>query len=108
MVDTGAMVSLIQPTICKVQVRTCDIHARGVTGTQLEIYGEQLVEFTIRHKDYYVTFEHTFVVSPLKCCSSGIFGMDFLQRVGAEVSLTTQSLILNRYSFPLTGRESGT
>ena len=47
MVDTGAMVSLIQPTICKVQVRTCDIHARGVTGTQLEIYGEQLVEFTI-------------------------------------------------------------
>ncbi len=107
MVDTGAMVLLIQPTICKVQVRTCDIQVRGVTGTQLEIYEEQLVEFTIRHKDYYVTFEHTFVVSPLKCCSSGIIGMDFLQRVGAEVSLTSRSLNLSHYSFPLTDRESG-
>ena len=33
--------------------------------------------------------------------------MDFLQRVGAEVSLTSRSLNLNHYSFPLTDRESG-
>ena len=31
-----------------------------------------------------MTFEHTFVVSPWIRCSSGILGMDFLQRVGAE------------------------
>ncbi len=107
MVDTGAMVSLIQPNISNAQLRTHDVQARGVTGTELEILGEQLVEFTIRHKDYSLTIEHTFIVSPLRCCSSGILGMDFLQRVGAEVSLTSRSLNLNHYSFPLTDRESG-
>ena len=31
--------------------------------------------------------------------------MDFLQRVGAEINLTTQSLCIDHYSFPLRGRE---
>jgi len=34
MVDTGAMVSLIQPGISKAYVQPCDVQARGVTGTQ--------------------------------------------------------------------------
>jgi len=34
MVDTGAMVSLIQPGISKAQLQPCDVKARGVTGTQ--------------------------------------------------------------------------
>jgi hypothetical protein len=79
-VDTGAMVSLIQPNISDAQERACDVQARGVTGTRLDISGEQSVRFTIRHKDCSATFTHTFVVSPLKRCSSGILGMDFLQR----------------------------
>jgi len=33
--------------------------------------------------------------------------MDFLQQVGAEISLTTQSLNTGRYSFPLMSREQG-
>ena len=107
MVDTGAMVSLIKPTVSSAQVQPCNVQARGVTGTELEILGEQLVEFTIRHNDYLVILKHTFIVSPLRCCISGILGMDFLQRVGAEVSLTSRSLNLNHYSFPLTDRESG-
>jgi len=53
-----------------------------------------------------MSFKHIFVISPLRRCSSGILGMDFLQRVGAEISLTTQSLCLDRYSFPLRDRES--
>ena len=52
-----------------------------------------------------MSFKHIFVISPLRRCSSGILGMDFLQRVGAEISLTTQSLCIDRYSFPLRGRE---
>ena len=47
----------------------------------------------------------TFVVSPLKRSSSGILGMDFLRRVGAEISLTAQVLYIDRYSFPLRGQE---
>jgi hypothetical protein len=81
MVDTGAMVSLIQPGVSKAQVQPCDVQARGVTGSQLEIIGEQEVEFILRHKDEAMTFVHTFIVSPLTRCSSGILGMDFLQQV---------------------------
>jgi len=105
MVDTGAMVSLIQPRISGAQVRPCDVQARGVTGTQLDILGEQEVEFALCNNDGLVTFVHTFVVSPLKRCSSGILGMDFLHRVGAEISLTAHSLYMGRYSFPLRGQE---
>jgi hypothetical protein len=107
MVGTGAMVSLIQPGISSAQVRACDVQARGVTGTQLDVLEEQTVEFVIRHEDHYMIFTHTFVVSPLKRCSSGILGMDFLQQVGAEVSLTSGLLIIDRYSFPLTDWEAG-
>ena len=41
MVDSGAMVSLIQPGISKAQMRPCDVEVRGVTGTRLDILGEQ-------------------------------------------------------------------
>ena len=89
-VDTGAMVSLIQPGLSKAQTQPCDIKARGITGTQLKILGEQEVTFDIKlGNTSLVTFVHTFVVSPIKRCSPGILGMDFLQRVGAEISLTT-------------------
>ena len=104
MVDTGAMVSLIQPGISKVQVQLCDVQARGLTGTQLEILGEQEIEF-IRNEDYYMTFVHTFMIGLLRRCSSGILGMDFLQQVGAEISLITQLLNIGRYYFPLRGQE---
>jgi hypothetical protein len=107
MVDTGAMISLIQPGVSKVQVQPCDVQAMGVTGTQLEIIGEQKVEFTLRHKDEAMTFVHTVIVSPLTRCSSGILGMDFLQQVGAEISLTTQLLHIGHCSFPLSGQERG-
>ena len=51
MVDTGAMVSLIQPRISKAQEQPCDVQARGVTGIQLEVLGEQEIEFTLMNKD---------------------------------------------------------
>ena len=34
MIDTGPMVSLIQPAVSKACVQPCDVQARGVTGTQ--------------------------------------------------------------------------
>jgi hypothetical protein len=50
-----------------------------------------------------MTFIHTFAVSPLETCSSGILGLDFLQRVGAEISLTARSLTISDHSFSLSG-----
>jgi len=83
------MVSLIQPGLSKAQTQPCDIKARGITGTQLKILGEQEVSFDIKLGNSSLTFVHTFVISPIKRCSPGILGMDFLQRVGNEISLTT-------------------
>ena len=103
MVDTGAMVSLIQPGISKAQVQPCEVQASCVTGTQLDLIGEQKVKFKLRNKHGSMTFVHRFVVSPSRRCRSGILGMDFLQRVGAETSLTAQLLCIGHCSFPLGG-----
>ena len=62
MVDTGAMVSLVQPGISRAQAQPCDVQARGVTGTQLEVLGEQEIKFTVKNKDYYMTFR-TYICS---------------------------------------------
>jgi len=88
MVDTGTIVSLIQPGISRAQVQPCDVQARGITGIQVDILGEQKVRFVLQSDRGKKVFEHTLVVSPLGRCSSGTLGMDFLQRVGAGISLT--------------------
>jgi len=75
------------------------VKSRGVTGTQLKALGEQEIEFVLRDKDYYMTLFPMFIVSHMKRCSSGILGMDFLEQVGAEISLTIQSLYIGCYSF---------
>jgi len=106
MVDTGTIISIIQPDISKAQVQPCDIKARGIMGTQLDVIGEQEIEFTLQSNEHDTTFVHTFLVSPLLRCSSGILGMDFLQRVGAEISLTAQLLYIGHCSFPLRGQEA--
>jgi hypothetical protein len=54
MVDTGAMVSLIQPRVSRAQVQPCDIQARGVAGTQLDILGKQEVRFILRNNNGYM------------------------------------------------------
>ena len=105
MVDTGAMVSLIQPGISKAQMQPCDVQARGVTGTQLEVLGEQKVKFALRNNTHLMEFEHMFVVSPSIRCSSGILGMDFLRQVGAEICLTDNLLTLRNQHFSLSSAD---
>ena len=48
MVDNGAMVSLIKSGISEAHVQPCDVQARGVTATQLDIVGEQTVHFWLK------------------------------------------------------------
>jgi hypothetical protein len=105
MVDTGAMVSVVQPGVSKAQVQPCDIQARGITGTQLELTGEKEINFVMLHEFGHKVFTHTFLVSPLMRCSSGILGMDFLHLEGAEISLADRVLNIGLCSFPLNGRE---
>jgi hypothetical protein len=44
-------------------VQSCDVQARGVTGTKLDILGEREVEFILRSNNGDMTFVHQFVVS---------------------------------------------
>jgi len=62
-VHTSAMVSLIQSGISGSNVQPCDVKARGVTGTQLDILGEQAVGFNLRSNSDCMSFVYTFVVS---------------------------------------------
>jgi hypothetical protein len=50
---------LIQPGLSSAQTQPCYIKARGVTGTQLKILGEQEVTFDIKLGDISLTFVHT-------------------------------------------------
>jgi hypothetical protein len=52
-------------------------------------------------KNIFVSLVHTFLVSRLIRCSYGILSTDFLQRLGAEISLNAQLLQIDRYTFPL-------
>jgi hypothetical protein len=100
-IDTGATVSLIKPTISKARLRKSQLQARGVSGTNLKISGVQEVEFKLKSPSGDMTFKHSFIVSPLEVCSAGILGLDFLQRVGAEISLADNLLALRNQRFPL-------
>jgi hypothetical protein len=100
-VDTGATVLLIKPTVSEARVRQSRLQARGVSGTNLDILGVQEVKFTIGFPKRSMTFIHSFMVCPLEICSAGILGLDFLQRVGAEISLTDNLLTLRNRQFSL-------
>jgi hypothetical protein len=76
-VDTGATVSFIKPTVCEARARKSQLHARGVSGTNLEILGVQEVKFTIGFLNESMASIHLFRVFPLEICSAGILGLDF-------------------------------
>jgi hypothetical protein len=59
----------------------------GVTGENLDVKG-QLVTFILGENK----FKHTFLVCPLPSEAAGLFGADFLERVGANVNFDSREL----------------
>jgi hypothetical protein len=51
-VDTGSIVSIIQPGISRVEVSTTNQAPFGVTGKEFEIQGQQEVNFRINKVEY--------------------------------------------------------
>jgi hypothetical protein len=101
LVDTVATVPLIKPTVSKAQLRKSKLQARGVSGMKLETLGVQNLKFIVRSPLGNMTFIHSFVVCPLDICSAGSLGLDFLQKVGADISLTDNSLTIHTKQFSL-------
>jgi hypothetical protein len=77
------------------------VKARGVSSTNLKMLGVQEVKFRLKSPTGCMTFIHPFVVCPLEICSADILRFDFLQRVGAEISLTDNLLTLRNQRFSL-------
>lgn len=58
LVDTGAVVSLIQPGVSSVQLCQTDVYAKGVTGDALELMGSQVVQVRLDS----LAIDHEFIV----------------------------------------------
>jgi len=73
--------------------------ARGITGTQLESIGTQDIEFRLGNRLY----THEFLVTSLDVEYSGVFGLDILRQMEAEVDLCSSGLIIGRRRYTLAG-----
>jgi hypothetical protein len=82
-VDTGSSISLIQPDISAIVIREATLAPTGVTGAQLRLEGEQVVEFNLHGH----TFRHPFHVYPLPTEGNGLVGTDLLIRLKARLDL---------------------
>jgi len=91
-VDSGSNVSLIQPGICRSEVRPSNTTSFGVTGDVLDILGKQDVQFSVNIWNY----GHTFCVCSLPKEADGILGMDFLSEMNASLDVGRQELRLRK------------
>ena len=89
-IDTGSNVSILQPGVSRRDVRVTARKPYGVTGEDLDIKGQQLVSFVLGGRK----FSHTFLVCPLPTDKDGLFGTDFLEKVGAGINFDLRELSL--------------
>ena len=90
--DSGSNVSLIQPGIYRSEVRPSSTTSFGVTGDELDILGEQDVQFSVNNWNC----GHTFCVCSLPTEADGILGMDFLSETNASLDIGRQELRLRK------------
>jgi hypothetical protein len=64
---------LIQPGTSHAEVKVTDIAPVGITGDELPLKGEQLIEFTLGGK----VFRHRFAVCVLPTKADGLLETDF-------------------------------
>lgn len=95
LIDTGSSISLIKEGISRRAIKKTYVRARGVTGRNLLVKGEQNVKITIGD----VTVLYNFVVVPhddkFFNMYDGILGLDLLEYLGAVINLPLRHLRLN-------------
>jgi hypothetical protein len=99
LVDSGASLSLIKPGVSSAEIKPTDLAARGITGTKLKSIGTQEVEIVLGTRMY----THEFLVTKLDVEYSGVFGIDLLRQMEANVDLCSGGLIIGRRRFELVG-----
>jgi len=74
--------------VCGAKVTPTKWSSYGVTGDELEVKGEQSVQFSLNGHKYC----HTFLVSSLATDADAILGLDFLNLVNAKIDLEGDNL----------------
>jgi hypothetical protein len=87
-VDTGSSISLIQPDVSASVIREAGVAPIGVTGAQLRLKGEQVVEFGFHG----CMFRYPFQVCSLPTDADGLVGMDLLIHLKARLDRDTLTL----------------
>ena len=95
-VDSGSSVLLIQPGIYCSEVRPSSTTSFGVTGDELDILGEQDVQFSPNNWNY----GHTFCVCSLPTEADGILRMDFLLEMKTRAQVAETSDVKSRFFEP--------
>ena len=103
LVDTGATVSIVKPDTWQARVEKSNVAARGISGRNIKIVGEQEVNVKIGATEC----QHTFLVSEIGTPGDGLLGMDLLQTIGARVDLEAGILCIKDEVVPLQN-EDGT
>ncbi|KAJ4430800.1 hypothetical protein ANN_19391 [Periplaneta americana] len=96
-VDTGATVSLIKPTVSSALITESDVVIRGANGQKVKTFGTQTVKFLMGSEQ----FEFKFVISDIRISAAGIIGMEFLRYVGARIDVQSNSLVIGRQTVTL-------
>ena len=90
-VDTGSNVSIVQTGVSNGEIEESLLKPFGVTGENLDVRGQQLVSFTLGGQ----RLDHVFLVCPLPTETAGLLGMDFFEKLGAEISFQKRTLTLS-------------
>ena len=86
--DTGSNVSILQPGVSSSEVKESLLKPFGLTGEVLDVIGHQQVSFTLGGR----RLDHLFLVCPLPTETAGLLGMDFFEKLGAEISHEKRTL----------------
>jgi hypothetical protein len=93
-IDTGASVCLIEPDILDAETTATNTVPVVITGDQLPLQGEQLIDFTLDGK----VFHHRFSVGAVPAAAEGLLGTEFLAAHEARVDLANRKLHLRQSS----------
>ena len=88
--DSGSCCSILQPGVVDEPLGCTEFAPFGVTGKNLEVQGEQTINFLLGN----VMFNHTFVVCKLPTNAAGILGINFLLPRRAKLDLEAETLTL--------------
>jgi hypothetical protein len=96
-VDSGSIISILQPGVAQGVVNHTSHRPYGATGKTLPVQGEQKVSFHLNN----IMYRHKFLICDLPSKASGLLGIDFLLAVKAELDQECSAISLSIFYQPV-------